>query len=134
MFCFMQYSNRHMKFILLLVLSVLGVLTIGPVVPFWGSMLVVGILAALVFPSGVGGFFGGGLGFGLAWTGMAIYICILSSSSLPGRMADLVGLGSGTMLVGITGILGFLLGGLSGLAGVLFRRMFIHSPKNVYRR
>lgn len=122
-----------MRFIFLTVLTALMVVFLNPVVPFWVVMIGIGLISALLYPNGVGGFMGGGLGMGLSWLGQSIYIGVLTSSSLPDRMGELMGLGSGMTLIGLTGLLGFIFGGFSGWTGVLFRNMLQKEPKNIYR-
>ncbi|OOG71195.1 hypothetical protein [Algoriphagus sp. A40] len=122
-----------MRFIFLTILTVLLVVFLNPIAPFWMVMIGIGVLSALIYPNGIGGFLGGGLGMGLTWLGLSIYLGITTSSSLPDRMGDLMGLGSGMTLVGLTGVIGFLLGGFSGWTGVLFRNMLQKNPENVYK-
>lgn len=122
-----------MRFILLTILVVLLVVFLGPLVPFWGLMIGIGILSALILPTGFGGFLGGGLGMGFTWVGISIYLGLTTASALPDKMGELFSGVSGMTLVGIVGALGFFLGGFSGLSGVLFRRMLMPSPKNIYK-
>lgn len=122
-----------MRFIFLTILSALLVVFLNPITPFWIVMIGIGMLSALIYPNGIGGFMGGGLGLGLTWLGLSIYLGITTSSSLPDRMGDLMGLGSGMTLVGLTGVIGFLLGAFSGWTGVLFRNMLQKTPENVYK-
>lgn len=122
-----------MRFIFLTILTVILVVFLNPVAPFWVVMIGIGMLSALIYPNGIGGFLGGGLGLGLTWLGLSIYLGITTSSSLPDRMGDLMGLGSGMTLIGLTGVVGFLLGAFSGWTGVLFRNMLQKSPENVYK-
>lgn len=122
-----------MRFIFLTIVIAILVVFLNPIVPFWGVMIAVGALSALIYPNRIGGFFGGGLGMGLTWLGQSIYLGIISGSSLPDQMGELMGLGSGMTLVAVTGIVGFLLGAFSGLTGVLFRNMLIKEPQNIYK-
>ncbi|MBA4301670.1 hypothetical protein SAMN03080617_02305 [Algoriphagus alkaliphilus] len=122
-----------MRFIFLTILTAIVVVFLNPIAPFWLVMIGIAVLSALVYPNGIGGFLGGGLGMGLTWLGQSIYLGITSASSLPDRMGELMGLGSGMTLVAVTGIIGFILGAFSGLTGVLFRDLLQKSPKNVYR-
>lgn len=122
-----------MRFIFLTILTAILVVFLNPIVPFWVVMIAIGIVSALIYPNGIGGFLGGGLGMGLTWLGQCIYLGITTGSSLPDRMGDLMGLGSGMTLVAITGIVGFLLGAFSGWTGVLFRNMIQKTPQNVYK-
>lgn len=122
-----------MRFIFLTILTAIVVVFLNPIAPFWIVMIAIGVLSALVYPNGIGGFLGGGLGMGLTWLGQSIYLGVTTGSSLPDRMGDLMGLGSGMTLVGITGLVGFILGAFSGWAGVLFRNMLQKTPGNVYK-
>lgn len=122
-----------MRFILLTILVVLLVVFLGPLAAFWILMIGIVGLSALIFPSRMGGFLGGALGMGLAWIGISIYLGMTSASSLPDRMGELFGGISGMALVAITGLIGFILGGFSGLTGVLFRKMITPRPRNIYR-
>jgi hypothetical protein len=119
-----------MRFILLTVLVSLFVVFLSPFLPYWVVMIGIGILGLLVYPSTVGGFFGGGLGMGAAWFGQTVYIGILTSSALPEKVGELMGLGSNFSLGLLTGLLGFLLGAFSGLSGVLGRKLFDKVPGN----
>jgi hypothetical protein len=70
---------------------------------------------------------------GFAWLGQAIFISTSTGSSLPNKIGELMGLGSGMTVVGVTAIIGLLLGGFSGLTGSLFRNLFRKEPDNLYR-
>jgi hypothetical protein len=122
-----------MRFIFLTILTALLVVFLNPIAPYWVVMIGIGIVSALIYPNGIGGFMGGGLGMGLTWLGQTIYLGIITSSSLPNKMGELMGLGSGMSLIGVTAVLGFILGGFSGWTGVLFRNMLQKQPKNIYR-
>lgn len=122
-----------MKFILLSLVNILLVVFLGPFVPFWGLMMGIGLLSFLIGPKGVGAFLGGALGMGLGWVGISTYLGLTSASALPDQMGELMGLGSGMALLGLVGVLGFLLGGFSGLTGVLFRNLLRPTERNIYR-
>jgi uncharacterized protein involved in exopolysaccharide biosynthesis len=47
-------------------------------------------------------------------------------------MGALMGLGSGLSLMLLTAVLGFILGGCSGLLGVMFRNLIQKKPTDVY--
>ncbi len=121
-----------MRFILLTVLVSLFVVFFNPYLPFWLVMLGVGLLSLAVNPSVVGGFFGGGLGMGLSWLGQSIYVGMLTSSSLPEKLGELMGLGSNLSIELVTGLLGFVLGSFSGLSGVLLRKI-TKDRGNIYK-
>lgn len=121
-----------MKFLLFTLLSTLVVVFLNSVAPYWLVMVAITVLAALIHPSNWGGFFGGGVGMSMAWLGQTIYISAVTSSTLPDKIAAIMGLGSGTSLVVLTAVLGFVLGGCSGLLGVMFRNLIQKKPTDVY--
>jgi hypothetical protein len=121
-----------MKFLLFTLLSALVVLFLNIVAPYWVVMIAVTALAALIRPTVWGGFLGGGLGMGLVWLGQTLYISAVTSSTLPDKMGALMGLGSGLSLMLLTAVLGFILGGCSGLLGVMFRNLIQKKPTDVY--
>ena len=121
-----------MKFLLFTLLSALVVVFLNIVAPYWVVMIAVTVLASLIRPTVWGGFLGGGLGMGLVWLGQTLYISAVTSSTLPDKMGALMGLGSGLSLMLLTAVLGFILGGCSGLLGVMFRNLIQKKPTDVY--
>jgi hypothetical protein len=121
-----------MKFLLFTLLSALVVVFLNIVAPYWVVMIAVTALAALIRPTVWGGFLGGGLGMGLVWLGQTVYISAVTSSTLPDKMGALMGLGSGLNLMLLTAGLGFILGGCSGLLGVMFRNLVQKKRRDVY--
>jgi len=121
-----------MNFLLFTLLSALVVVFLNIVAPYWAVMIALTVLAGIIRPSGWGGFFGGGLGMGLIWLGQTVYISAVTSSTLPDKMGALMGLGSGLNLMLLTAVLGFILGGFSGLLGVMFRNLVQKNRRDVY--
>ena len=121
-----------MKFLLFTLLSALLVVFLNIVSPYWVVMIALTVLAGLIRPSVWGGFLGGGLGMGLVWLGQTVYISTVTSSTLPDKMGALMGLGSGLSLMVLTAVLGFILGGCSGLLGVMFRNLVQKKRTDVY--
>ena len=121
-----------MRFIFLTMLTAVLVVFLNPMAPYWIVMIGIAILSALIFPSGIGAFMGAGLGMGLTWIGQCIYLEITTGSSLPDQMGELMGGGSGMSLIAATGLIGFLLGAFSGWTGVLFRKLFLREPEDLY--
>jgi len=122
-----------MKFIGLTFLVVLVVGIINPFFPFWMVMICIAVVSAFVGLPAFVSFLGGALGMGLVWVGQSFYLSIYSGSDLPQKMAELIGVGSGMTLVAITGVLGFLIGGLSAWTGSALRKVFTPTPDNIYR-
>jgi hypothetical protein len=121
-----------MKFLLFTLLSALVVVFLNIVAPYWAVMIALTVLAGIIRPSTWGGFFGGGLGMGLVWLGQTVYISAVTSSTLPDKMGALMGLGSGLNLMLLTAVLGFILGGFSGLLGVMVRNLVQKKRTDVY--
>ena len=111
------------RFIALLIFSTLFLLILGPFFPYPIMMVGVFVLAYLVGGNGITSFLAGGLSFGFVWFFMAVYISLSSNSTLPSKMAELMGVGNSNLLWLATGILGFLLGGFSALSGSLLRNI-----------
>lgn len=86
-------------------------------------MGVIVILAYLMASSGTASFFASGLAMGLVWLGKAISISIETGSSLPDKMAILMGMEQSNLLWVATGVVGLLLGGFSGLTGALLKNL-----------
>jgi len=122
-----------MRFILFIIIIIGIVVFLNPFFPFWVIMVFISLLSALLGLNGIQGFLAGGLGFGLAWLGQALFISASTGSDLPNRMGELMGIGSGMTIAGVTAIIGFLLGSFSGLTGSLFRNLFRKKPDNLYR-
>lgn len=122
-----------MRFILFLLFTIGIVVFLNPFFPYWVIMVLLSIVSAMFGLIGLQSFLAAGLGMGLAWLGQAIFISTTTGSSLPNKIGELMGLGSGMTVVGVTAIIGFLLGGFSGLTGSLFRSLFRKKPDNLYR-
>lgn len=122
------------RFTALLILSALFMLILGPFFSYPVLMIGVFILAYLVAGSGAISFLAGGLSFGLIWFFQAVYIAVQTNSTLPEKMAELMGLGESNLLWVATGLLGFLLGGFSALSGALLRKLLNNKrDQGVYR-
>lgn len=122
------------RFITLLILSALFVLVLGPFMSYPFLMIGLFVLAFTIGGGGSMSFFAGGVSFGLTWFFQAIYISQQTDSSLPDKMAALMGLGESNLLLVATGLLGFLLGGFSALSGSLLRNLFRKKrDQGVYR-
>ncbi|MEB2779641.1 hypothetical protein [Algoriphagus persicinus] len=122
-----------MKFIFFTILTALIVAVFNPFLPYWGVMILIALLAAILRQRGAGAFFAGGVGMSLAWLGQSIYISTVSGSSLTYQMGELMGFENEIVLFAITGIVGFLLGAFSALCGSLFRKLLKRKPDNIYR-
>jgi len=122
-----------MRFILLILLTIGIVIFLNPILPYWFIMILIGFSSVMIGQKGLASFLAGGLGMGLAWLAQALYISADSGSSLPNKIGELMGLGSGMTLVAITALLGFLLGAFSAWTGSLLRNMNRKTPDDLYR-
>ncbi|WP_209330250.1 hypothetical protein [Lunatimonas salinarum] len=113
-----------MKFTLLFILSALIWILLGNSIPYWGIMACIFVFATVIRANGIVAFVASGLGVGVVWLFLPLYIWVVSESELPNRMGEIVGLKNSTYLLAITGLIGFLLGGFSGLTGSLLARIF----------
>ena len=112
------------KFLILFVCSGVAALILGPLIPYWGIMFSIAILAAILGGKGVNSFFSAGLGMGLVWFLIPLWIQWETDSALPQKVAQIMGLDHDGLLLAVTSFLGFLMGGLSALTGNLFRKLF----------
>ncbi|WP_229683548.1 hypothetical protein [Echinicola rosea] len=97
---------------------------LGPWLTYWMMMLVWAAMGAAIGGNGSRVFFAAGLGVGLTWLGQGYWITVNTGSQLPEQMADIMGMGNGEVLMLVTALLGFLIGGFSALTGNRFRTLF----------
>jgi hypothetical protein len=109
------------KPLLLFVLVAILVLLVGPYAPYWVLMIGVVILSFLLEAGNFSSFLASGLSFGLTWMVLTLHIMIKTDSELPKRMAELMGLVSDNQIWFGTALLGFLIGGFSGLTGTMLK-------------
>lgn len=116
-----------MKFITALLLTALLAFISGLYLPFWG-MAVTSLLVAVVVHQKAGkAFLAGFLGLFLLWAGLAWWIDMKNNGILSARIAHVLPLGGNSLLlIGITGLVAGLVGGLSALTGSFLRA----TPKN----
>jgi hypothetical protein len=122
-----------MRFILLLLVLATATVLLNPFLQFWMMMIMIAIVSALSKVKPMAAFFAGGLAMGMGWLAKSMYLMMSTGSPLADRMGELMGIGNGIMLAGITSMLGFLLGGFSALSGSTFRNLWRTKSKNIYR-
>ena len=102
------------------------ILTLGLIAQFflpWWIIAPVAFGLAAWRASSAGQAFGAGfLGIGLGWLGASLLIHLRTGGILTARMAELLPLHSSAGLIGITVLVGGLVGGLAALSGYLVRR------------
>lgn len=112
-----------MKFLLLFTASGLAAWLLGPFAPYWGVMLVIAVFASLVGGNGLMAFFSGALGMGGVWLLVTLLTTLNNETGFPLKIARIMGFEDELTLVGITFLLGFLIGGLGALTGNRFRKL-----------
>jgi hypothetical protein len=121
------------KFFGLFILVALIVYFVGTYLPFWGIMILVALATYFIGASPGISFLSSGLSYGLVWLFLSIWISIDSGSDLPKKMAELMGLSNDNLLWFATGLIGFIIGGFSGLTGSLFRKVLEKRDKGIYK-
>lgn len=120
------------RFFAQLIVVFLIVYFLGGLFSFWIAMLLVGFAALLILENHVAAFFATGLGFGIAWLSKAFVITVSTASQLPQQMADLMGISNENLLFVGTYLVGFLLGGFSGLTGTTLKSVFQNKREGYY--
>ncbi|GAB3654819.1 hypothetical protein GCM10028791_25710 [Echinicola sediminis] len=113
-----------MKILIYILLFAFVTLLGGPFLSYWLMMLVWAILGALIGGDSTTKFFSAALGVGAVWFGQTLWISFTTGSPLPEMMGEIMQVGGRAVLMAITGLLGFLLGGFSALTGDRFRKLF----------
>ncbi|MEX0883065.1 MAG: hypothetical protein WDZ72_06275 [Cyclobacteriaceae bacterium] len=117
-----------MRFFIQVVLSALISLILGPYLVYWVLMLIIAGMAALIKGPAFLSFVAGAIGVGSVWVLVPLFIWSGSDSDLPEKIAAIMGMGNSALLVGISGLIGFFIGGSSALAGNLFGKLFENNP------
>jgi hypothetical protein len=120
-----------MRFLLLFSLSGLTALLLGPFLPYWGLMLLMGIFAAFVGGTGTGAFFSAALAVGIVWLLIPLRITRNTGSNLPEMIGQLMDINHSFMLLLATSLIGFLIGGFGALTGNRFRKL-IEKERTIY--
>jgi len=92
---------------------------------WWWIILVPLLLGFMEKDSVARAALGTGLGVFILWTGMGLYQWIQGGHVIVRRITEVMGVGSGGMLVLITGVLGLLVAALAGYAGFSLRKLLI---------
>lgn len=120
-----------MRFLLLFALSAFTAFILGPILPYWGIMLLIAILATVVGGSGIGAFFSAGLAVGIVWLLVPLRITMKTGSDLPEKISQLMNIEHSFMLLLATSLIGFLIGGFGALTGNRLRKLF-EKDRTVY--
>jgi len=111
-----------MKFITATILTALLAFISGLFLPWWGIAIAALLVAVLVHQKAGKAFLSGLLGIFLLWAGLAWWIDIKNNGVLSERIALILPLnGNSVLLIGITALVGGLVGGLAALSGSFLR-------------
>jgi hypothetical protein len=114
-----------MKFgIHLLIVALLAYVT-GGFIPYWVLMMLIAGISAWFKGSAVIAFIAGALGVAIVWILVPLVIWSSTGSDLPDSFSAILGFSDGKALVGITGLMGFFIGGSSALTGNFFGKLFM---------
>jgi|TARA_R110001632_G_scaffold106246_1_gene215803 hypothetical protein len=119
-----------MKFIVHVLIIALLAYLLGSFVPYYVLMILIGGVSAWFRGSAFLAFIAGALGVAIVWILAPLIIWSVSGSDLPDKFSQIMGFSNGTILVGITGLLGFLIGGSSSLTGNFFGKLFMERDSN----
>jgi hypothetical protein len=116
-----------MKFFIHLLVVALLAYILGAIIPYWVLMILIGGISAWCRGSAFTAFIAGALGVGIVWILVPLFIWSSSGSALPDKFSAIMGFSDATTLVGITGVMGFFIGGSSALTGNFFGKLFMES-------
>lgn len=103
----------------------LAMLALEALTPFWWWIMAVPfVYGATAARSGGGALLTGAASAGLLWLGASLYLFLAGSDLIAARMAAMLGLGDGRLLIVATGLVAALAGGLAGYAGCAVKRLF----------
>ena len=115
-----------MKFIVATVLTAILAFISGLFLPWWGIAIAAILVAVLVHQKAGKAFLSGLLGVFLLWAGLAWWIDMKNNSVLSERIATILPLnGNSILLIGVTALVGGLVGGFAAMTGSFLRA----SPK-----
>ncbi len=113
-----------MRLILLIVLITVISFVLQLFLPWWIIAVVVWMLTFLLGDKWWKAFLAGFIGIALGWLAMSLFMHFRNDGLLTAKVATLLTLPSGAILIIVTALLGGLVGGFSGLAGYCSRRVF----------
>lgn len=92
--------------------------------PWWSAVATAFLINLLISSPSGKSFLSGFLGIGLLWMVMAVWIDISTDSILTERIAQIVMINDKYLLILATSLIGAIAGGMGGLSGGTFRKMF----------
>ena len=121
-----------MRFFIKVVIIAVLVYFGGPHFGWWWIAVSAFIGGAIMKSTGFQSFFAGAFGVGLVWLWMALKIDIATESILTQKIADMFNLGHNGFIIGITVLIGSIVGALSCWTGHNFRKLFESGRKRGY--
>jgi len=121
-----------MRFFIKIVIIAALVYFGGPHFGWWWIAVSAFIGGAILKSTGFQSFFAGAFGVGLIWLWMALKIDMTTESILTQKIADMFNLGQAEFLIGITVLIGSLVGALSCWTGHNFRKLFEGRKRGAY--
>jgi hypothetical protein len=103
------------------------------VLPWWSVVVAAFLVGTTTQERFRWAFLVGVLGIGLLWLVHAWGIHLQTGGILSDRVAEVFGVGSGTALVFLTGLIGGLIGGLGGMTGAAFREVVAREGRRTTR-
>ena len=122
-----------MKFFLKIILIALIVYFGGPHFGWWWIAISAFIGGGLLKTSGIRSFFAGAFGVGIIWLWLSLKNDLATDSILTQKIAELFNLGHPGFIIGITVIIGSIVGALSAWTGHNFRKLFEKRRRGYYR-
>jgi hypothetical protein len=105
-----------------IIISAALILILQTATPYWWWAIVVPLLVASTLPtSGWGGFRMGAASAGAVWMVASAVLLLTQSQIIAMRIASMMNLGNGWVLVLLTGVIGMLAGGVAGATGQAIR-------------
>jgi len=101
--------------------------------PWWFGAIISGLVALIIYSSGISAFISGLIGVGIIWFGYAFYLDFSSDAYFSGKIIELFPFDDPIILIVLSGLIGGLIGGFGALAGHTFRGLFIKKKsKSLY--
>jgi hypothetical protein len=91
--------------------------------PWWTLFIPAVVLGAALFDRSIPAFLIGFFSLFAAWAVQVIYIDIANESILSGRIAEMIGVDQGWIVILITSLIGGFIGGMGTLLGSQFRQL-----------
>ena len=122
-----------MRFFIKVILIAAIVYFGGPYFGWWWIAVSAFLGGVLVKSTGAQSFFAGAFGIGLIWLWLALRVDLATGSILTQKIADMFPLGQPGFIIGITVLIGGLVGAISCWTGHNFRKLFETRKRGYYR-